>query len=259
MFSQFDGYERFMGRWSRLLAPALVGFAGVREGDAVLDIGSGTGALAFAVRDATDQARVTGVDPSPELVADAARRNTDPRVHFEVGDSQQLRFADATFDETLSMLVMNFIPDPERALKEMVRVTRPGGVVAAAVWDYTQDMQMLRVFWDEATAFDPASEPRDEAHMPLCRSGQLATLWRQQGLENVEEVSLTVPLHFSSFDDYWAPFLLGQGPAGAYMVTLSTERQAALEQRLRKRLLGVDPDRAIDLRARAWAVKGTVP
>jgi hypothetical protein len=141
----------------------------------------------------------------------------------------------------------------------MVRATRPGGVVAAAVWDYSEGMRMLRIFWDEATALDPAIGPRDEAHMPLCRKGQLAALWKSQGLADVQEAPLTAALHFTSFDDYWTPFLLGQGPAGAYVATLSKERQAALEQRLRTRLQCDDADRAIDLRARAWAVKGTVP
>jgi SAM-dependent methyltransferase len=256
MFSKADAYERFMGRWSRRLAPTMVTFSGVRDGDVVLDIG--TGALSFAVRDATNTARVTGLDPSQEFMTDAAQRATDARVRFEVGDTQELQFADATFDKTLSLLVMNFIPHQARALQEMVRVTRPGGVVAAAVWDYCEGMQMLRVFWDEATALDPAIEPRDEAHMPLCREGELATLWRQQGLSN-RAGNAADGLHFASFDDYWAPFLLGQGPAGAYVTTLSKERQAALEQRLRKRLLGDDADHAIELGARAWAVKGTVP
>jgi SAM-dependent methyltransferase len=256
MFSKFDGYERFMGRWSRLLAPAMATFVELRDGDEVLDIGSGTGALSRAICDATRTAVVTAVDPSEEFVTGAATRSADPRVHFEVGDAQHLRFGDATFDKTLSMLVMNFIPDPERALREMARVTRAGGVVAAAVWDYSEGMQMLRIFWEEAIAFDPTIEPRDEAHMPLCKKGQLATLWKQQGLADVQEVPLTVPLTFTSFDDFWAPFLLGQGPAGAYVATLSKERQTALEQRLRTRLLGDEADRAIDLRARAWAAKG---
>jgi len=137
-------------------------------------------------------------------------------------------------------------------------VTRQGGVVAAAVWDYAEGMQMLRVFWDEATELDPTIGSRDEAHMPLCKAGQLGALWRQQGLENVQELPLTVALSFASFDDYWAPFLLGHGPAGVYVAELSKERQTALEQRLRRRLLGDGSDRPFDLPARAWAVKGTV-
>ena len=144
-------------------------------------------------------------------------------------------------------------------MKEMVRVTKPGGIVAAAVWDYGEGMRMLRVFWDEAIALDPAIEPDDEAHMPLCKSGELATLWRQHGLREVIEAPLNVVLHFTSFADYWAPFLLGQGPAGAYVANLPKDRQSVLEQRLRKRLMGDGPDHAFDLEARAWAVRGVVP
>jgi SAM-dependent methyltransferase len=256
MFSKADAYERFMGRWSRLLAPALVTFSEVGDGDAVLEVGSGTGALSLALRDVVQGGRVTGVDQASDFVRHAAESCDDPRVVFEVGDAKALRFSDAAFDKTVSALVMNFIPEPVRALKEMVRVTKPGGVVTAVVWDYAEGMEMLRAFWDEATALDPESLARDEARMPLCRRGELAALFRAEGLTHVEEAALTVPLHFTSFTDYWAPFLLGQGPAGAYVASLSKDRQSALEQRLHGRLAGDGP---IEMTARAWSVKGTVP
>jgi SAM-dependent methyltransferase len=258
MFFESDAYEQFMGRWSRQLAAPLLRFATVETGDDVLDVGSGTGALAAAVLASTESGRVVGVDPSSAYVNYARSRAGHDRVTFEEGDAQRLRFAAAEFDKTLALLVMNFIPDPARALGEMIRVTRPGGTVAAAVWDYGDGMEMLRVFWDEAVALDPSSEPRDERHMPLCRPGELAALWRQGGLADVLETPLVVELSFMSFDDFWSPFLKGQGPAGAYVASLPEPRQQALRDRLRARLVPA-ADGPFRLTARAWAVKGVVP
>jgi SAM-dependent methyltransferase len=255
MFSEAEAYERFMGRWSRLLAPPFVSFAEIQDRDAVLDVGSGTGALSFAVEASAREAHVTGIDPSSAYVSFANRRASS-RVVFEVGDAQKLRFPDASYDDAVALLVFNFIPDSARALKELARVVRPGGAISAAVWDYSQDMKMLRLFWDEADALDPVAERLDEKRMPLCRGGELAELWRRQGLENVREEPLDVTLRFTSFDDYWEPFLLGQGPAGAYVMSLTPERREQLRTRLRERLLGSGPDRPIELQARAWAVKG---
>ena len=255
MFSESEAYEQFMGRWSRQLAVPFVAFAGVKARDGVLDVGSGTGALAAAVLSATDSTRVIGIDPSPTYVQYARTRTSSERATFEEGDGQQLRFSNAAFDKTLSLLVINFIPDPNKALSEMIRVTRPGGVVAAAVWDYGEGMEMLRVFWDEVVALDPSSESRDERHMPFCRTGELAALWRQHGLTDVTEVPIDIALPFKSFDDFWAPFLSGQGPAGAFVASLSETRRLALRDRLRKRL-EVDATGSFTLHARAWAVKG---
>ena len=257
-FAESAAYERFMGRWSRQVAPLLVQFAEVRDGQAVLDIGSGTGALALAVARAAPTAPITGVDPSASYVSYAQQNAPSERVRFVVGDAQALQMSDASFDRVLSLFVMNFIPDRAKALREMIRVTRPDGVVAAAVWDYGDGMQMLRVFWDEAVALDPAVAPRDERNMPLCKPGELAALWREHGLGQVEEQPLTIRMSFSSFEDYWEPFLGGQGPAGAYVASLSETRRDALRTRIRQRLVGNNPDRPFALDARAWAVKGLV-
>ena len=248
MFSESDGYERFMGRWSRRLAPLFVTFAGVTGGDRVLDVGSGTGALSAAAA-AIESVQVTGIEPAAAYVRYAQERLDG---HFEVGDAMALPFADDSFDRTLAMLVLNFVPDPAAALQQMIRVTRPGGVVAATVWDYGEGMQMLRTFWDAAVALEPAAAPRDERHMPLCTRGALTDQWRTHGLHDVDEQPLTIDMAFESFDDFWQPFLGGQGPAGVYVSSLAESARHALESRLRARLDD------LKLCARAWAVRGVV-
>jgi SAM-dependent methyltransferase len=259
MFSEALAYERFMGRWSRALAPAFVRFSGVRDGDVVLDVGSGTGSLTAAVAAIAPSSQIIGIDPSAAYVSFARERQPGVRIQFETGDAQQLRFADGRFDRTVSLLVLNFIPEPAKALEEMIRVTRPGGTVAAAVWDYGEGMEILRVFWNEAMALEPGSDSRDERHMPFCRAGELAALWREHRLREVSERALAIQATFGSFDDYWSPFLDRQGPAGDYVATLTTGDRERLRLRLRNHLLGNGPDHPIVLRARAWAVRGVVP
>lgn len=253
MFSEADGYEQFMGRWSRRLAPKFVEFAQVVRGDLVLDVGSGTGALSLAVS-AIASAQVTGVERSADYVRYAKEHAENERVRFEVGDASALPFSDSTFDRTLSMLVLNFVSDPAVALDQMIRVTRPGGVVAAAVWDYGDGMEMLHAFWDEAVALAPAAASRDERHMPLCTRDALAELWRDHRLRDVDDQPLTIDMEFSSFDDYWQPFLNAQGPAGVYVASLAESDRHALQSRLRNRF----GNRGFTLRGRAWAVRGVV-
>ena len=259
VFLNAEAYERLMGRWSQHLAPRRLEFAGVVDGDRVLDVGVGTGSLSVAVLAATRHSEVVGIDPSGPYVQYARSRTSDSRARFEVGDAQALPYPIASFDKTLALLVMNFIPDARKAATEMRRVTKPGGVVAAAVWDYGQGMTMLRTFWDAAVALDPAAEPHHERHMPYRREGELSALWTVSGLRDVKESSLMIPMAFESFEDFWQPFLSGQGPSGSYLASLPMERQQALRMRLRRDLLGEKPEIPFTLQARAWAVRGIVP
>jgi SAM-dependent methyltransferase len=256
MFSAGDAYERFMGRWSRALAPQLVQFSRVRDGDAVLDVGSGTGALAEAIAAVTPSRLIVGIDQSTPYVTRAQQRHRAGRIRFAVGDARHLPFAGDTFDRTLSLLILNFVPDPAGAVTEMSRVTRPGGTISAAVWDYGGAMEMLRVFWEEAIDLDAGAADRDERRMPLCRRGELAALWRANELQDVIEEPLTIRMEFVSFDDYWLPFQEQQGPAGAYVATLGQDGRERLRLRLRSRLVADGADRPFVLSARAWAVRG---
>jgi SAM-dependent methyltransferase len=259
MFAASAGYERFMGRWSRILAPHFIAFAGVKNGDRVLDVGTGTGSVAATVEASIPVSEIVGIDPSAGFIAHAQKNAKSTRARFEVGDAQALKFNDASFDRTLSLLVMNFVPDHNKAIGEMRRVTRAQGVVSACVWDYDAGMQMLRFFWDEAIALDPAIEPKDERHMKLSRQGQLGDLWKKAGLINIKEEFLVIDQAYLSFDDYWDSFTRGAGPGGAFVVSLSQDRRQQLEARMRKRLLGDRQDGPFTLKAKAWCVRGEVP
>ena len=260
LFGDAEAYERFMGRWSSILAPLLVDFTNFRDNGRVLDVGSGTGALAFSIATLKARCQVLGIDPSKEYVDYASSKNPFPdRARFQVGDAQRLRFRDATFDSCSSLLVFNFIPDREKALRELSRVTKPGGWVSAAVWDYGAGMRMLRVFWDAARTVDPTSQTFDESRMPLCRAGELGAFFKHGGLERVEERPLDITMPFDSFADYWDPFLLGQGPAGSYLKNLDRDRRQGLRGEVKRKLALRAEDAPFSIPARAWAVRGIVP
>jgi SAM-dependent methyltransferase len=215
-------------------------------------VGCGTGALTGAVSALTDPARVIGVDPAEGFLAGSA----DARSGFAVADARCLPFPDHRFDVVVSGLALNFVPDPARAVAEFARVVRPGGVVAAYVWDYAEGMAMIRHFWDAAVALDPAAAGRDEGRrFPICRPEPLAALWADAGLRDVSVQAIEIPTVFAGFDDYWRPFLGGQGPAPGHVASLTEDRRRALRDLLRARL-PAEPDGSIPLTATAWTVRG---
>jgi SAM-dependent methyltransferase len=257
VWSVGDAYESYVGRWSRPVAEAFLRRLEVPVGRGWLDVGCGTGALASAVLALTDPARVVGVDPSDGFLAYARARVVDPRATFEAGDARSLPLPDRSFDAVVSGLALNFVPEPGRAVAEFARVAAPDGTVAAYVWDYAEGMAMMRYFWDAAATVDPAATGLDEGRrFPLCQPEPLRQLWIEAGLDDVSVRAIEVPTVFADFDDYWSPFLGGQGPAPGYAMSLTEEHRRQLRDVLRARL-PVGPDGSIPLVARAWAVRGT--
>lgn len=251
-----DAYEAYVGRWSRRVAEGFLVWLDVPGGLRWLDVGCGTGALTAAVLAVADPAVVVGVDTSEGFLASARARVVDGRSTFRVGDAQSLPVPAGGFDAVVSGLALNFVPDPDRAAAEFARVTASGGVAAAYVWDYAEGMAMMRCFWDAATALDPAVEELDEGRrFPLCGPEPLRRLWEDAGLDRVRVQAVEVPTVFSDFDDYWGPFLGGQGPAPAYAMSLTEEHRDALRELVRGRLPS-GPGGSIPLTARAWAVRG---
>jgi SAM-dependent methyltransferase len=251
-----EAYEPYVGRWSRAVAREFLTWLAIPPGSRWLDVGSGTGALSATILAGASPASVTGIDSSDGFVAYARERVADPRASFRQADAQTLPFPPASFDAAVSGLVLNFVPQPERAVAEMARVTRPGGTVAVYLWDYAGEMQLMRHFWDAAAALDPAAAPLDEGRrFPLCRPEPLERLFAGAGLKDVALRAIDVPTVFRDFDDYWSPFLGGQGPAPAYVVSLSAERRATLCDHLRA-TLPTASDGSIHLTARAWAARG---
>ena len=252
-------YEPYVGRWSRLVAAEFVPWVGVAPGARWLDVGCGTGALTAAILRLAEPARVIGVDPSSAYVGHVRHRMPDDRVRIAVADAVALGRENDEFDAVVSGLVLNFVPDLPSAMVEMRRVTRPVGVIAAYVWDYAEGMQLMRTFWDAADELDPAARELDErARFPMCRPEPLTELFTTAGLTDVTTRDITVPTHFKDFDDYWTPFLGGQGPAPSYAMSLSEEARAELRDLIHSRL-SFDDAGGIPMTARAWAVKGTVP
>ena len=253
-----NDYEAYMGRWSRPLAREFVRRLGAKPKAHWLEVGCGTGALTSAVCNLCDPATIVACDPSPAFVAVARGHVTDGRASFEQADDSNLPTREGGFDIVVSGLVLNFLPDPARGLSALRERLRSGGMIAAYVWDYAEGMEFLRRFWDAAVELDPEAASLDEGRrFPLCRRDALESLFRAAGLAQVKSEAIEQPTEFEGFDDFWAPFLGGIGPAPAYVASLDGERRESLRARLARDL--APRGGPIRLRARAFAVRGERP
>jgi ubiquinone/menaquinone biosynthesis C-methylase UbiE len=259
--SDGDGYELQMGRWSRRLAPLLAAFAGIGGAVRVLDVGCGTGSLGQCLAQDNEIVSVRGLDLSPAYVEHARRHNSDARLSFAVADARALPYPEACFDHAVSMLCLQFVSQPDLAVREMRRVTRPGGTVAAATWDARGGLVANRMIFDAAAILDPSgNELRAKAcTRPMSRPGELARSWRDAGLIDVVQDTLTIRMDFASFADFWSPAEGKDGPIAEYVGTLGEERRSTLRDVVKLAYLDGEDDGPRSYAATAWVVKGKVP
>jgi SAM-dependent methyltransferase len=253
-----DPYEMYVGRWSRFVAVEFLAWLNPPPSLRWLDVGCGTGALSSAIAEKCRPARLLGIDPSEGFLAKARTRLGD-RASLRVANALEIPLRDAEVDVVVSGLVLNFIPGTADGLAEMRRVVSPGGTIAAYVWDYAGRMDLMRHFWDAAVELDPGARELDEGvRFPLCRPAALEHAFRDAHLAEVQVTPIDIPTPFRDFDDYWTPFLGGQGPAPSYAMSLDESSRNRLRDRIRARLPG-QADGSIPLMARAWAVRGRTP
>ena len=243
-----ESYDRFMGRFSQPLAPKFARYSGVAAGDRVLDVGCGPGALTSVLVQTLGPGRVAAIDPSQPFVDAMGQRHPD--VDVKLASAEAIPFPDEVFDRALAQLVVHFMSDPVAGAREMGRVTRPGGTVAACVWDHAGRSGPLTAFWDAAHEMDDFVH--DEAGMPGASEGSLASIFRDAGLIGVEDSSLDVQVGFTDFEEWWQPFTLGVGPAGRYVAGLDEERR----EHLRERCAELLPKGPFEIEARVWAARG---
>jgi SAM-dependent methyltransferase len=254
-------YEIFLGRWTRLLAGPLLDFADLPQTGDLLDVGCGTGSLACAMAARFPDRHVVGVDIAEPYISYARAHASGPRPIFEVGDAASLPYGGSQFAAAMAQLSLNFVPAPDIALREMLRVTRSGGIVAAAGWDFRGGLTYQRLFWDTAAGIDPgAGAARDRLFSaPLALPDGLLKLFENAQLTQVKRASLTIRMGYAAFDDYWGPLLGGQGPVGSYVTTLAPDLQSRVEEAVRRAYCSGAPDGPRSMTATAWAVRAIVP
>lgn len=255
------GYEQLMGRWSVKLAPLFIDFAQVANGEKILDVGCGTGSLTFALARTPGLAEIAAIDYSPVFVEEAIRRNTDPRVKIEQADACSLPFEGSTFDRALALLVLHFVPEASKAVAEMRRVVRPGGVVAAAVWDHLGGMPGMRMMVDTVAALSEGGRQLRARYcfQPMMQPGEMKQTFVEQGLADVTETQLMVRMDYKNFDDYWAPIAAGEGPLGKYVAPLDAAERARTDAAVRDAYEAGQPDGPRSFANVAWACRGRVP
>ncbi|WP_349434935.1 class I SAM-dependent methyltransferase [Pararhizobium sp. A13] len=256
-----SGYEQLMGRWSQKLAPLLIDFAGLADGERIIDVGCGTGSLTFALPQAANVSEIAAIDYSPVFVEEATRRNADPRITIQEADACALPFPDGYFDRALSLLVLHFVPEADKAVAEMRRVVRPGGVVAAAVWDHLGGMPGMRMMVDTVAMLDENGRQLRSRYcfQPMMRPDEMKQSFAGHGLLGVEQTSLLIRMEYQSFDDYWAPIAAGEGPLGKYVAALASAQRAEIDAAVRASYEAGQPDGPRSFAAVAWACRGVVP
>ena len=251
-----DGYEQYVGRWSRPVEKEFIRWLAIPEDRQWLDVGCGTGALSQTILNLGIPKKVKGVDRSEQFIETARARVNHPNVEFVSGDAQALPVESDLYDAAVSGLVLNFVPEPSRMAAEMARAVRKNGTVALYVWDYARKMQFMRHFWNAAAALDPAAFELDEGRrFPMCDPDALTEIFQEAGIRYVETRPIDIPTDFKDFDDFWTPFLGGQGSAPGYAMSLSEEHRARLRESLYNSL-PFAVDGSIPLIARAWSIKG---
>lgn len=254
------GYEQLMGRWSQKLAVPFIDFAGLADGEKVLDVGCGTGSLTFALARSADLGEIAAIDFSPVFVAAAQARNADPRIKISQADACALPFPDNSFDRTLALLVLHFVPEAPKAIAEMARVTRPGGVVAATVWDHYGGMPGMRMVVDTLAALSETGRQLRARYcfQPMMQRGEMKAAFAAQGLSGVEETQLLLRMDYADFDDLWAPIGAGEGPIGKFIATLDKADKGSAEAAVRDAYEAGRPDGPRSFANIAWAVRGIV-
>lgn len=254
-------YEQLMGRWSKLLARPFLEFAGIAGGERILDVGCGNGSLTFTLAESPAIREIAAIDYSPVFVEDAVRRNSDPRIKIRQGDACDLPFQDRAFDRAMALLVLHFVPEAGKAVSEMRRVVRPGGVVAAAVWDHLGGMPAMRMMVDTvATLGEGGRRMRDRyCFQPMMQPGEMKQTFAEQGLLDVTETELMIRMTYRDFDDYWAPIAAGEGPLGKYVAALDPAEQALTEAAVRDAYEAGRADGPRSFVSVAWACRGVTP